>query len=556
MRKEKNETIKVIPLGGIGEIGKNMYVVETGEDLFVLDAGLMLPEDEMFGIDIVIPDFTYLMENRQRIKGIFLTHGHEDAIGALPYILMKLNVPVYATKFTVALAKEKLKELKVKKHIRFTEINADTVLHFDACDIHFFKTTHSIPDSVGICISTSEGNIVYTGDFKFDQEMGGHYRSEIGKMSKIGEEGVLLLLSDSTEAEHPGYTTHESVVAEEITDAFYDAKGRIIIASFASNLIRVQQVLDAASATGRKVAFVGNYLEKIYKIALKLGYLQARTEDLIIPLQHISKYRDEELAILTTGSQGEPFLVLQKMAKKNHKQVNIQKGDTVILATTPSPGLELFMAKTIDMLYRAGADVYAGNRKIHVTGHGCQEDLKLMLDLMRPKYFVPIQGEYRSLYAHAKLAYKTGMPKESVIISSNGEVLEYKHGKFQASGRVASGNILIDGIGVGDVGNIVLRDRKLLSQDGILVVVVTLDKKHKKLAAGPEIISRGFVYVRESEKLISHSSNIVKEVVEQNTSQDAFDWTSIKQGIRDHLSSFLYEQTKRRPMILPIIMEV
>ncbi|GER65680.1 ribonuclease J [Weizmannia acidilactici] len=556
MFKGKNDPIKVIPLGGIGEVGKNLYVVEIGHDIFVLDAGLMFPEDEMLGIDIVIPDFSYLLENKHRIKGIFLTHGHEDAIGALPYILMKLHVPVYATKLTIALAREKVKEVRLKKNILFTEVDADSVLHFDSADIRFFKTTHSIPDSVGICISTPEGNIVYTGDFKFDQEVTGHYRSDIGKMAKIGEEGVLLLLSDSTEAEHPGFTTHESAVAEEITNAFYEAKGRIIVASFASNLIRVQQILDAAHITGRKVAFVGNYLEKIYKIALKLGYLKTQTEDLIIPVQDISKYRDDELAILTTGSQGEPFLVLQKMAKKAHKQINIQKGDTVLLATTPSPGLELFMTKTIDMLYRAGAEVYSSKRKIHVTGHGCQEDLKLMLNLMKPKFFVPIQGEYRSLYAHAKLAHQIGIPKESVMISSNGEVLEYKHGKFSASGRVASGNILIDGIGVGDVGNIVLRDRRLLSQDGILIVVVTLDNKHKKIAAGPEIISRGFVYVRESEKLISDSASLVKEVVEQNTSKDSFDWTSIKQDIRDHLSSFLYEQTKRRPMILPIIMEV
>jgi ribonuclease J len=397
---------------------------------------------------------------------------------------------------------------------------------------------------------------VYTGDFKFDQEITGNYRSEIGKMANIGDEGVLLLLSDSTEAEHPGFTIHESVIAEEIADAFYDAKGRIIIASFASNLIRVQQILDSAHKTHRKVAIVGNYLEKLYKIALKSGYLKAQSTDLIIPVQDISKYPDSRLVILTTGSQGEPFLVLQKMARRAHKQINIQKGDTVFLAMTPSPGMELFMARTIDMLYRAGANVYSSKRKIHVTGHGCQEDLKLMLNLMKPKYFLPVQGEYRSLYAHAKLANQIGIPKESVIISSNGEVIEYKHEKLSISGRVASGNILIDGIGVGDVGNIVLRDRRLLSQDGILIVVVTLNRRRKYIAAGPEIISRGFVYVRESEKLINDSANLVKEVTEKNMAKESFDWTSIKQDIRDHLSSFLYEQTKRRPMILPIIMEV
>ncbi|MBE6182809.1 ribonuclease J [Heyndrickxia ginsengihumi] len=556
MKKEKNETIKVIPLGGVGEVGKNLYVVEVDDDIFVLDAGLMFPEDEMLGIDIVIPDFKYLEENKHKIRGIFLTHGHEDAIGALPYMLMKLNVPVYATKLTIALVKEKLKEVKLKKSIQFVTIHADTVLHFDSVDIRFFRTTHSIPDSVGICIHTSEGNIVYTGDFKFDQELKGPYRSEIGKMANIGDEGVLFLLSDSTEAEHPGLTIRESIVAEEISHAFFEAKGRIIIASFALNLIRIQQILNSACETNRKVAIVGKYLERIYKIAIKLGYLTAEADNLIIPIHDISKYDDHELVILTTGSQGEPFLVLQKMAKNSHKYVNVKKGDTVFLAVSPSPGLELFVAKTVDMLYRAGATVFSSKRNIHVTGHGCQEDLKLMLGLMKPRYFIPVQGEYRSLYTHAKLAQQVGIPKESIIISSNGEVIEYKQEKLTISGRVPSGNILVDGSGVGDVGNIVLRDRRLLSQDGILIVVVTLDRLRKTIAAGPEVISRGFVYVRESEKLISNSVSLVKDIVEHNMSQDSFDWTSIKQDIRDQLSSYLFEKTKRRPMILPIIMEV
>ncbi|MGE8204025.1 ribonuclease J [Heyndrickxia sp. NPDC080065] len=556
MEKKKNELIKIIPLGGVGEIGKNMYVIEVDEDIFVIDAGLMFPENEMLGIDIVIPDSTYLEYNKDRVKGIFLTHGHEDAIGALPYILMKINVPVYGTKLTVALAKEKLKEVKIKRQIEFVTIHSDTVLQFDSAELSFFKTTHSIPDSVGVCIHTSEGNIVHTGDFKFDQGVQGPYQSEIGKMANIGNEGVLCLLSDSTEAESPGYAISETVVANHMSTAFHSAKGRIILACFASNLLRIQQVFKAAHENGRKVAVVGKSLERIYDIALKLGYLQIESEDLIIPVQDIDQYESDKIVILATGNQGEPFVVLQKMAKRSHKHVNIEKGDTVIITASPSPGLELYMSKTIDMLYRAGATVLSGSNKVHVTGHGMQEDLKLMLNLMKPRYFIPVQGEYRMLIAHGKLATQVGISQDRIFIPGKGDVIEYKNGKMSIGGRVPSGNVLIDGIGVGDVGNIVLRDRRLLSQDGILIVVVTLNKVKKSIASGPEIISRGFVYVRESEQLMGESTKLVREIVERNMSKDAFDWSSIKQDIRDQLNYFLYEKTKRRPMILPIIMEV
>lgn len=556
MKKRKNEFIKIIPLGGVGEIGKNMYVVEVDEDIFILDAGLMFPENEMLGIDIVIPDITYLENNKERIKGIFLTHGHEDAIGALPYVLMKLNVPVYGTKLTLALAKEKLKDVKIKKTVDFNVIQSDSTIKFDTVTISFFKTTHSIADSVGICIETSEGNIVHTGDFKFDQGVKGFYQAEIGKMASIGEQGVLCLLSDSTEAEQPGYNISETVVATQMSNAFHSAKGRVVIACFASNLLRIQQVFDAAYENGRKVAVVGKSLERIYEIALQLGYLQLESEDLIIPIQDIEKYDDNNVVILATGNQGEPFVVLQKMAKRTHKHVNIKNGDTVIITASPSPGLELFMSKTIDMLYRSGATVLSGSNKVHVTGHGRQEDLKLMLNLLKPRYFIPVQGEYRMLIAHGKLAGQVGISKEQIFIPGKGEVLEYKNGKMTLGGRVPSGNVLIDGIGVGDVGNIVLRDRRLLSQDGILIVVVTLNKAKKAIASGPEIISRGFVYVRESEQLMDESTKLVHDIVERNLVNDAFDWSSIKQDIRDQLNYFLYEKTKRRPMILPIIMEI
>lgn len=554
--KIKNERIRIIPLGGVSEIGKNMYVIEVDEDIFVIDAGLMFPENEMLGIDIVIPDTTYLEDNKDRIKGIFLTHGHEDAIGGLPYVLMKINVPVFGTKLTVAFAKERLQDVTNRSDFKFNIIDSETILRLDSVDISFFKTTHSIPDSVGICIHTSEGKIVHTGDFKFDQGASGFYQSEIGKMAKIGEEGVLCLLSDSIEAEHPGVTTSEAIIANEMVGAFYSAKGRIIVACFASNLIRIQQVFDAAYETGRKIAVVGKSLESVYNIALKLGYLQVKAEDLVIPVSELGKYSEQEIVVITTGNQGEPFLVLQKMAKRTHKYINIQKGDTVFITATPSPGMELFMSKTVDMLYRAGANVLSERRNVHVTGHGCQEDLKLMLNLMKPKYFVPIQGEYRMLIAHSKLAGQVGLTKDRIFICEKGEVLEYKNNKMSMGGKVPAGNVLIDGIGVGDVGNIVLRDRRLLSQDGILIVVVTLTKFKKVIAAGPEIISRGFVYVRESEQLMNDSITLVRGIVEKNLAKDAFDWSSIKQDIRDQLNYFLFEKTKRRPMILPIIMEV
>ncbi|MFH5777702.1 ribonuclease J [Heyndrickxia oleronia] len=556
MKKRKNELIKIIPLGGVGEIGKNMYVIEVDEDIFVMDAGLMYPEDEMLGIDIVIPDITYLENNKERIKGIFLTHGHEDAIGALPYILMKIDVPVYGTNLTVALAKEKLKEVKLKRQVEFTIIHSNSKVEFDTVTITFFKTTHSIADSVGICVHTSEGNIVHTGDFKFDQGVKGFYQAEIGKMANIGEQGVLCLLSDSTEAEHPGYSISETTVANQLSSAFHSAKGRVILACFASNLLRIQQVFDAARENGRKIAVVGKSLERIYEISLKLGYLQMDSEDLIIPVQDIQKYEKDKMVVLATGNQGEPFVVLQKMAKGSHKHISIEKGDTVIITASPSPGLELYMSKTIDMLYRAGATVLSSSNKIHVTGHGLQEDLKLMLNLMKPKYFIPIQGEYRMLIAHGKLASQVGLAQDHIFIPGKGDIIEYKNNKMSIGGRVPSGNVLIDGIGVGDVGNIVLRDRRLLSQDGILIVVVTLNKAEKTIASGPEIISRGFVYVRESEELMLASTNLVREIVEKNMLKDAFDWSSIKQDIRDQLNYFLYEKTKRRPMILPIIMEI
>ncbi|PQD95818.1 Zn-dependent hydrolase [Pradoshia eiseniae] len=555
MVKQQTQNIKVIALGGAGEIGKNMYVIEVDEDIFVLDAGLMFPETEMLGIDVVIPDISYLIENKERVQGIFLSHGHEDHIGALPYIIEDLDAPVYGTRLTIELAKAKIEEIKGRVDVEFEVVDSNTALRFASSRITFFKTNHSIPDSVGICIDTKEGAIVYTGDFKFDQAAQGHYKAEVGKMAAIGDAGVLCLLSDSSGAEKVGFTPSESLVAAQMSDEFYKAKGRIIVACYASNVNGLQQVFNAAHDNQKKVAVVGKSMQKVLDIALNFNYLKLADETLI-PVDQLENYNDDEVVILAAGQQGEPFEVLQKMAKHAHKQVNIKQGDTVLLAANPLYGGELLMSRTIDLLFRAGAMVVAGKNRIHVSGHGSQEELKMMLNLMRPKYFIPIQGDYKMLIAHMRIAKSIGFKQEQILIPENGEVISISKEQIESSGKVTSGNVLIDGIGVGDVGNIVLRDRRLLSQDGILIVVVTLSRSDKSIVAGPEIISRGFVYVRESESLMEKSNTIVREIVLKNTSKDHFDWAGMKQEIRDNLHSFLFEKTKRRPMILPIIMEV
>ena len=554
MSKIKNEVIRVIPLGGVSEIGKAMYVIEIDEDLFVVDSGLMFPEDEMLGIDIVIPDMTFLEENKERVKGIFLTHGHEDAIGSIAYLMKKIQAPVYGSKLTIALAKEHIKEQGSLKHVKFFEVTNKSRMNFDKTHVTFFHTTHSIPDALGIAFHTSEGAIVHTGEFKFDQSVRGSYRPDISKMAKLGDDGVLFLLSDSTEAERPGYTTSETVVYDHLYTAFLGAEGRILVSLYSSNFIRIQQVFDLAQKTGKKVAVAGKSLENSYEVGLRLGYLTV-AEDTVISLKDLEQYRDEEVVIIVTGNQGEPLEALDKMVRKQHKDVKIKDTDTVLITFTPSPGMEVPMFQTMNKLAKAGAKVLTSDKKVHVSGHGSQEDLKMMLNMMKPKYFIPIQGEYKMLIAHSKLAQQVGIQKSDIFIADKGDIVEYKAGKVRMSGRVTAGNVLIDGIGIGDVGNIVLRDRKLLSQDGIFIVVVTLNRKEKKIASGPEMISRGFVYVRESEQLMEESTQLVRKVVDKYVVKDAFEWNNIKQEIRDTLNSYLFQQTKRRPMIIPIIME-
>jgi len=552
--KTKNEVIRIIPLGGVGEIGKSMYVIEIDDEVFIVDSGLMFPEDEMLGIDIVIPDFTYLEENKDRIKGIFLTHGHEDAIGSIAYVLQKINAPVYGSKLTIALAKEHLKELPAPHQVKFFEVTNKSRMNFQSTYVTFFHTTHSIPDSLGIVFHTSEGAIVFTGEFKFDQSAKGKFKPDLAKMAQLGEEGVFILLSESTEAERLGYTTSETVIEEKLAKYFHSAPARIIVAVYASNFIRIQQVFNQAQKSNRKVAIVGKSLEKVIDIGVKLGYLSI-DENTLIPITEISKYEDDELIIIVTSNQGEPLDALDKIVRKQHRDIRIKDTDTVLITFTPSPGMEVQMSNAMNNLAKAGATVLTADKKVHVSGHGSQEDLKLMLNLMKPKYFIPIQGEYRMLIAHSKLAQQVGIDKSRIFIADKGDVVEYRNGKMRISGKVQAGNVLIDGSGIGDVGNIVLRDRKLLSQDGIFIVVVTLNRSQKRIASGPEIISRGFVYVRESEELISEATQIARDCIEKYVNKDTFEWTNIKQEIRETLSAYLFQKTKRRPMIIPIIME-
>ncbi len=554
MSKKKTEKVSVFALGGAGEIGKNMYVVELDEDIFVIDAGLMFPGDEMLGIDKVIPDISYLKENKERIQGIFITHGHEDHIGALSYVLRDLKVPVYGTRLTLGLIEHKLKEAGLLKKADLRPIDAKTKLTVAGHFITFFRVNHSIPDAVGVCIQTSQGAIVHTGDFKFDYTPVDGKQADFGKIAAIGQRGVLCLLSDSTNAERPGMSGSESIVGSELNDVIYEAPGRVIVASFASNIHRLQQVFAAAEANNRKVAVVGRSMVNNVEVAQRLNYLRFKQKTLI-DLSDINRLDDNQVVILTTGSQGEPMAALTRMARNAHKQVNIRLNATVVVAASPIPGNEKSVSKTIDLLFRAGANVIYNQRKVHVSGHGHAEDLKLMLNLIKPKFFLPIHGEFRMQKAHSRLAQTVGVNANNIFIIENGDVVEFEKRKARMSRKVNAGNVLIDGIGVGDVGNIVLRDRRLLSQDGVVLCVITISRKNKTIVSGPEIISRGFVYMRESEDMINEANRIVAKQL-QGKLNGELDWTEMKSLIRDKLSAYLYEQTKRRPMILPIIMEI
>ncbi len=553
--KKKNKDIRIIPLGGVGEIAKNMYIVEVDDEMFMLDAGLKFPEDEMLGIDIVIPDIQYVLENKHKLKGIFLTHGHEHAIGAVSYILEQVEAPVYCSKLTIGLVKENLKARQINKKIRYYVVNNESVMRFKGVNITFFNTTHSIPDSLGVCIHTSYGAIVYTGEFKFDQSLHGHYAPDMKKMAELGEEGVFALLSDSTEAEKPGYNTPENVIESHMFDAFAKVTGRLIVSCYASNFIRIQQVLNIANRLNRKVSFLGRSLESSFSIARKMGYFNI-PKDLLIPMSEVENYPKNEVIIIATGMQGEPVEALSQMARQKHKIMNIQKGDSVFLAITASANMEVIIGNTLNELVRAGAHIIPNNKKIHASSHGCMEELKLMLNMMKPEYFIPIQGEFKMQIAHAKLASEAGVNPEKIFLAEAGDVIHYDGEDMSLNEKVNAGNVLIDGIGVGDVGNIVLRDRHLLAEDGIFIAVVTLDPKNRRIAAGPEIQSRGFVYVRESEALLKEAEEKVREIVEAGLQEKRIEWSEMKQNMRDQVSKLLFESTRRRPMIIPVISEI
>ena len=555
--KAEPKPIKVSFLGGLNEVGKNMTLFEYGEDMFLVDCGLAFPDQDMLGVDLVLPDFTYVERNADRIRGLVITHGHEDHIGGLPYLLKVLNVPVYGTKLTVGLIQGKLREHGLLNSASLNVINPGDVITLGGFTVEAIHVNHSIPDALGLAIRCEGGTIVHTGDFKIDTTPIDGGMMDLGRLAEIGQEGVLCLMSDSTNAERPGFTESERKVGESFETLFRKAgNNRIIVATFSSNIHRVQQIMNVAASLGRKVALVGRSLENVVSISAELGYLNV-PEGIVIDINMINRYPADKLVIITTGSQGEPMSALTRMAFSDHRKVEIHPNDYVIISATPIPGNEKTVSRVVNELMKHGADVvYEKMYEVHVSGHACQEELKMIMGIVKPKYFIPVHGELKHLRKHAGLALSMGIPKENILIADNGRVAEISKKALRCTSTVPAGRVFVDGYGVGDVGSVVLRDRKQLAQDGLVIVAVCIDRESGMIVSGPDVVTRGFVYVKESEELINAAREVAVEAIEAQTDGGYFDWNSIKASIRDEISHLMYERTKRSPMILPVIMEV
>ena len=550
----KKDNLKIIPLGGLGEIGKNITVFEYGNEIVLVDCGLEFPEDDMLGVDLVIPDITYLEKNKDKIKGLVITHGHEDHIGSIPYVLRQINIPIYATKLTIGLIKNKLEEHKLLSSTKLVTVEQGQTVHFGNIRVEFIRSSHSIPDSVMLAIHTPAGTVLHTGDFKIDYTPIDNQLMDLGRIAELGNKGIIALLSDSTNAERKGFTMSESSVGEVFDKLFLNNTKRIVVATFASNVHRVQQIVNSAVKYGRKIAVCGRSMINMIDTARQLGYIDA-PENLFIDIDMIKNYPDDQLVIITTGSQGEAMSALTRMASGEHKKVVITPNDMVIISATPIPGNEKLVSNVINDLMQIGAEVvYSALEDIHVSGHACQEEQKLILALAKPKFFIPVHGEYRQL--RAQTARKMGIPTENIFLLTNGRVLEVNPKEAKLTTSVPSGKILVDGLGVGDVGNIVLRDRQHLSQDGLIVIVMTMDSATGEIVSGPDVVSRGFVYVRESENLMEDVKKVIREEVRNFEEQGIRDWSTIKSTLKDNLRDYIFQKTKRNPMILPIIMEV